>query len=185
MQNITDQSSKCKLLLYHYHGTKGDLLVSFLNLLLSKHEQHVECSTNKKTIECLEVFVTRFLFIKNNDNDENIHLELLGMFSKRPFNDSIQLGYGERILRGAIADILEAGTEPEPFVQTDTGQKAISLVGDLDSSRTRQIRLGEKNNRCTWSEVRKILSRFIEPILTPHTSQPPLDRIFIAFDRQD
>lgn len=187
MQNIADESSKSKSLLHYHYDTKEDLLVAFLDQLLSDYEQRIECTAEKEPTERLVEFVARFVFTGDDDSREDFHLALLEMRSQGPFNDRIraQLDRSDRILRDAVAEILEAGIEAGQFEQVETERTAMLLVAALDGARTRQITLGEENDTYTRTVVEEILAQILEPLLASDISLPSLDETLAALDRQD
>ena len=177
MQDIADECTKSKSLLHYHYDTKADLLVAFLDQLITDYEQRMDCRADQPPGQRLVDFVARFVFTPEDDDREAFHLALLEMRSQGPFNDRIreQLERSDRQLRETAADILSEGIEMGVFEPVDPERTAALLVATLDGARTRQITLGEANDSYTRTVVEEILARVIDPILAEGHSLPSLE----------
>ena len=187
MQDIADESSKSKSLLHYHYDTKEDLLVAFLDQLLSDYEQLMECRADQPPLQRMAEFLARFVITPDDDEREAFHLALLEMRSQGPFNEHIreQLARSDLLLRESAADILEEGIEEGVFEPVDPERTAALLVATLDGARTRQITLGEANNTYTRTVVEEALRQIVEPILAEGVTLPDLDETLAELDRQD
>jgi len=188
MQDIADECSKSKSLLHYHYDTKEDLLVAFLDQLLTDYEQRIECRADQPPEQRLVDFLARFVFTPDDGDRENFHLALLEMRSQGPFNDRIQaqLDRSDRLLRGTVAEILAEGIETGRFEPVDPDRTAALLVAALDGARTRQITLGDSvtdtDDTYTRTVVEEILSQIVDPILA-EGSLPGLDATVAELDR--
>ncbi len=187
MQDIADESSNSKSLLHYHYDTKEDLLVAFLDELLSEYEHRLECQADAEPPQRLMEFLARFVFTGEDDSREQFHLALLEMRSQGPFNDRIQaqLDRSDRMLRTEVAEILTAGIDAGQFEPVDVDRTAMLLVAGLDGARTRQITLGETPAPYTRTVVAELREQIVEPILAPDVTLPSLDETLAARDRQD
>lgn len=195
MQDIADESSKSKSLLHYHYDTKADLLVAFLDDLLTEYEQRIECRADQPPEQRIVDFLARFVFTPADDEREAFHLALLEMRSQGPFNDRIQtqLERSDRLLRETLAEIITDGIDDGTFEQVDPDRTAALLVAALDGARTRQITLGEANelsldkNSVTYTRatVEELLAQIVEPILAEGGTLPDLDTTLAELDRED
>jgi AcrR family transcriptional regulator len=179
MQNIADECSKSKSLLHYHYDTKADLLVAFLDDMLTNYEQRMECHAENPPEQRLVEFVTQFVFDPEEDDRASFHLALLEMRSQGPFNERIQrqLDRSDELLRQRVADILADGIEAGVFESVDVDRVAALLVATLDGARTRQITLddGQPPGTYTRTVAEDVLDRIIDPLLTDDADLPTLD----------
>ncbi|EMA67711.1 TetR family transcriptional regulator [Halorubrum aidingense JCM 13560] len=145
MQDIADECSKSKSLLHYHYDTKEDLLVAFLDHVITDSEARIDAHADDPPTERLAQFVGWFVFEADAVDREAFHIALLELRTQGPFNERIrdQLARSDRLLRGTVADILEAGIEQGVFRDVDVEETAALLVATLDGARTRQITLSE------------------------------------------
>jgi AcrR family transcriptional regulator len=143
MQDIADECSKSKSLLHYHYDTKEDLLVAFLDYVITDSEARIRAHADEPPAERLAGFVGWFVFEADAAEREAFHIALLELRTQGPFNDRIreQLVRSDRLLRGTVADILEAGIESGTFREVDVEETAALVVATLDGARTRQITL--------------------------------------------
>ncbi|WP_418286316.1 TetR/AcrR family transcriptional regulator [Halorubrum sp. DTA46] len=149
MQDIADECSKSKSLLHYHYDTKEDLLVAFLDHVITDSEARIEAHADDPPTERLVQFVGWFVFEPDAVDREAFHIALLELRTQGPFNERIrdQLVRSDRLLRGTVSDILESGIEAGIFRDVDVEETAALLVATLDGARTRQITLsGEAND---------------------------------------
>ncbi|MUW15165.1 TetR family transcriptional regulator [Halorubrum sp. CBA1125] len=196
MQDIADECSKSKSLLHYHYDTKEDLLVRFLDRVISDFECRVERSVGSPPVDRLVAFVGWFVFEPAETDRESFHIALLEMRSQGPFNDRIreQLLRSDRLLRGTAAEILAAGIDADVFRDVDVEETAALLVATLDGARTRQITLGsglgggsdgESNDEAgsapatdgayTRTVAEATLRRIVEPLLAEDVTLPSLE----------
>ncbi|MXR50645.1 TetR family transcriptional regulator [Halovenus sp. WSH3] len=187
MQDIADESEKSKSLLHYHYDTKEDLLVAFLDDLLSDYEQRMACRDGRPPTERLVEFVARFVFTPEDSGREQFHLALLEMRSQGPFNDRIreQLERSDEILRSTAAEIITEGIDSGVFEEVDPERTAALLVATLDGARTRQITLGEANETYTRTVVEQALTQIVGPILEEGVELPDLDAVLADLDRDE
>jgi len=185
MQDIADESEKSKSSLHYHYDTKEDLLVAFLDGLLTDYEQRMACREGQLPTERLVEFLARFVFTPEDTGREQFHLALLEMRSQGPFNDRIreQLERSDELLRSTAAEIIAQGIEAGVFGDVDPERTAALLVATLDGARTRQITLGEANETYTRTVVEQALEQIVEPILVSGVDLPDLDAVLADLDR--
>ncbi|MGZ0747605.1 TetR/AcrR family transcriptional regulator [Haloparvum sp. AD34] len=179
MQDIADECSKSKSLLHYHYDTKEDLLVAFLDHIISDFETKVEESADKPATERVVEFAAWFVFEPEEVERESFHIALLELRSQGPFNDRIreQLERSDEHLRGTAADIIRDGIDSGHFEPIDVDETAALLVAMLDGARTRQITLGRDvldGDAYTHTVAHAAIERVIEPILTPEATLPEL-----------
>ena len=179
MQDIADECDKSTALLHYHYDTKEDLLIAFLDHIITDYEERLAAETDRPPTERLATFLARFVFAPDNDKRESFHLALLEMRSQGPFNDRIraQLERSDVVLRETAAEILQDGIEAGVFEPVDTDRTAAMLVAALDGARTRQITLGEGQPDDTYTRVvvEEVLDQVVEPLLADSVELPPLD----------
>lgn len=187
MQDIADESEKSKSLLHYHYDTKEDLLVAFLDDLISDYEQRMACRDGQPPTERLVEFLARFVFTPEDTGREQFHLALLEMRSRGPFNDRIreQLARSDETLRNTAADIITDGIEAGVFAEVDPDRTAALLVATLDGARTRQITLGEENETYTRTVVEQTLDQIVEPMLVDGVDLPDLEEVLADLDREE
>jgi len=194
MQDIADESEKSKSLLHYHYDTKEDLLVAFLDQLLTDYEQRIACRSDQPPEQRIVDFVARFVLTPEDDDRAAFHLALLEMRSQGPFNDRIreQLHRSDQLLRETAGDIIADGIEAGVFETVNSERTAALLIAALDGARTRQITLGDANTIAldgmeltyTRATVEEILSQILEPILAEECSLPSLEATLAELDRE-
>jgi len=186
MQDIADECSKSKSLLHYHYDTKADLLVAFLDDMLTSYEERTACTSDDSPAERLVEFVAQFVFTPDEDDRVSFHLALLEMRSQGPFNERIQrqLDRSDELLRSRVADILRDGIEAGSFEPVDVDRVAALLVATLDGARTRQITLDDGQPSATYTRAvaEDALDRIITPLLADGTELPSLDATLEGFD---
>ena len=187
MQDIADESEKSKSLLHYHYDTKEDLLVAFLDDLISDYQERMACRADQEPTERLVEFLARFVFTPDDTGREQFHLALLEMRSQGPFNDRIreQLDRSDQTLRTTAADIITDGIEAGVFEAVDPERTAALLVATLDGARTRQITLGDANETYTRTVVEQALAQIVEPMLVEGVDLPDLDAVLAELDREE
>ncbi|GAB7091833.1 hypothetical protein JCM18237_21040 [Halorubrum luteum] len=180
MQDIADECSKSKSLLHYHYDTKEELLVAFLDYVISDFERRVDDRTDQPPAERLMEFVGWFVFDPDETDRESFHIALLELRSQGPFNDRIreQLVRSDRLLRGTVVEILDDGIESGAFREVDVEETAALLVASLDGARTRQITLagGDPSQPpYTRAVAEAVVNRLVEPLLVDEGERPSLD----------
>ncbi|MBP1921453.1 AcrR family transcriptional regulator [Halorubrum alkaliphilum] len=181
MQDIADECSKSKSLLHYHYDTKEDLLVAFLEHIITDSAERIEAHADDPATDRLVAFIGWFVFDADAVDREAFHIALLELRTQGPFNDRIreQLDRSDRVLRGTVAGILESGIEEGVFREVDVEETAALLVATLDGARTRQITLsGTADDGVDPTYTRRVaeasLTRVIDPILAEGVELPPL-----------
>jgi AcrR family transcriptional regulator len=192
MQDIADECSKSKSLLHSHYDTKEDLLVAFLDRVISDFERRVTEAAGDSPAERLVAFVGWFVFEPADTDRESYHIALLELRSQGPFNRRIreQLRRSDRLLRGTVAEILSDGIDAGVFRDVDVDETAALLVATLDGARTRQITLGtglsggstddeadpadDLDVVYTRTVAEATLRRIVEPLLAADATLPSL-----------
>jgi len=174
MQDIADEAGKSKSLLHYHYDTKADLLVAFLDRLLTDFEASVAAGADRPPAERLVEFVSWFVFDPESEERQSFHIALLELRSQGPFDDRIreQLRRSDDQLRGAVADIVSDGIADGTFREVDPEETAALLTAALDGARTRQITLDDDDYTRTVAAA--ALERVIEPILAEGVELPSL-----------
>jgi len=182
MQDIADECSKSKSLLHYHYDTKEDLLVAFLEYIISDSEDRIAAHADDPAVERLVQFVGWFVFAPDEADREAFHIALLELRTQGPFNERIreQLARSDRLLRGTVADILADGIEAGVFRDVDVEETAALLVATLDGARTRQITLAgaerdAEGEGYTREVAEATLRRVVGPLLADGVELPPLD----------
>ena len=191
MQDIADECSKSKSLLHYHYDTKEDLLVAFLDYVVSDSEERIAARADEPPVERLVEFVGWFVFAPDEAEREAFHIALLELRTQGPFNERIreQLARSDRLLRGTVADILADGIEAGVFRDVDVEETAALLVATLDGARTRQITLAgaerdDETEGYTRTVAEATLRRIAEPLLAEGVELPPLDEAIEALRRE-
>jgi AcrR family transcriptional regulator len=186
MQDIADECSKSKSLLHYHYDTKADLLVAFLDDMLTDYEKRMECRADSPPEKRLVEFVAQFVFDPDESDRASFHLALLEMRSQGPFNERIQrqLDRSDELLRQRVADILTDGIEAGVFESVDVDRIAALLVATLDGARTRQITLDDGQPATTYTRTvaEDVLDRVVAPLLTADAELPSLDATLEQLD---
>ena len=181
MQDIADECDKSTSLLHYHYDTKEELLIAFLDSMLSEYETRLGAERDRPPETRLIRFLARFVFDPAEDERQSFHLALLEMRSQGPFNERIreQLKRSDELLRKTVIDILEDGIEAGVFEPIDVNRTAALLVAALDGARTRQITLVEAEDTYTRTVVEELISQVVEPILTDDATLPSLDTVLV------
>ena len=191
MQDIADECSKSKSLLHYHYDTKEDLLVAFLEHIISDSEARIAARADDPPVDRLVQFVGWFVFAPDEADREAFHIALLELRTQGPFNERIreQLARSDRLLRGTVADILADGIETGAFRDVDVEETAALLVATLDGARTRQITLAgsvrdDEPDGYTREVAETALRRIVGPLLAEGGDLPPLDDGIEALRRE-
>jgi len=188
MQVIADECSKSKSLLHYHYDTKEDLLVAFLDHIISDFETKVEESADRPATERIVQFAAWFVFEPEEVERESFHIALLELRSQGPFNERTreQLERSDHHLRETAADIIRDGIDSGHFEPIDVDETAALLVATLDGARTRQITLGRDvlDDAYTHTVAHAAIERVIEPILTPETTLPDLEIVLESMSEE-
>ncbi|MES3162200.1 MAG: TetR/AcrR family transcriptional regulator [Halorubrum sp.] len=181
MQDIADECSKSKSLLHYHYDTKEDLLVAFLEHIITDSAERIDSHADEPPTARLAGFVGWFVFGADAADREAFHIGLLELRTQGPFNERIreQLERSDRLLRGTVADILEDGIEDGVFREVDVQETAALIVATLDGARTRQITLsnsGSEANEPTYTRrvAEATLERVVGPLLADGVEPPTL-----------
>jgi AcrR family transcriptional regulator len=186
MQDIADECSKSKSLLHYHYDTKEELMVSFLDAMLSDYEEKLDSRADQPPVDRLVEFIARFVFTPENTERASFHLALLEMRSQGPFNDRIResLRRSDDLLRDTVVDILEEGIDAGVFETVDPEETAAMLVAMLDGARTRQITLSDADER-TYTQIvaKQALEQVVDPLLVEGIDRPTLDEALDSLDQ--
>ncbi|SEH47422.1 DNA-binding transcriptional regulator, AcrR family [Halopenitus malekzadehii] len=190
MQDIADACSKSKSLLHYHYDTKEDLLVAFLDHLITTFERCVEAGRDRPATERLVEFIAWFGFDPDETDREHFHIALLELRSQGPFNDRIRsrLQRSDRVFRDTVAEIIEQGIEEGVFEPVDVTETAALLVATLDGARTRQITLGELDvdgDTYTRTVARTLIDRVVDPILVDGVELPDVSSVEVLLPRDE
>jgi len=199
MQDIADECSKSKSLLHYHYDTKEDLLVAFLDYVITDSEARIRARADDPPAERLAGFVGWFVFEADAADREAFHIALLELRTQGPFNERIreQLVRSDRLLRGTVADILESGIAAGTFREVDVEETAALVVATLDGARTRQITLtgGDGGGAVDVDDLpeptytRRVaeatLQRVVEPLLAEGVAPPSPESGIDSMLRED
>lgn len=143
MADIADRAGKSKSLLHYHYDTKADLLVSFIEHLLSDFEERIAVTEDAPPEERLLSFVEWFVIDPDEDDRAAFHLALLELRAQGAFNEAFseQLRASDELLRGTVESILREGIESGAFRDVDVEATAAWIIATVDGARTRQITL--------------------------------------------
>ena len=181
MQDIATECEKSTSLLHYHYDTKEELLIAFLDDIITDYERRIPDETDQSPERRLVTFLARFVIAPEDDERKSFHLALLEMRSQGPFNERIreQLARSDDLIRGTAATILRDGIEAGVFEPVDVERTAALLVAALDGARTRQITLGEAQPTETYTRVvvEELLVRVVEPLLADGVTLPSLESV--------
>ena len=187
MQDIADECERSTSLLHYHYDTKDDLLIAFLDGIITDYEQRLAGETERSPEQRLVTFLARFVFEPSEGQRESFHLALLEMRSQGPFDEHIRdrLERSDTILRETAAEILRAGVETGVFDPVDPDRTAALLVAGLDGARTRQITLGDGQPTDTYTRVvvEELLAQVVDPLLAAGVDRPGLDTVLANLGR--
>lgn len=188
MRDIADACSKSKSLLHYHYDTKEDLLVAFLDRLISTFERQAARGADRPASERLVEFIAWFTFGPDATDREHFHVALLELRSQGPFNDRIrdQLRRSDRMFRETVAGIIECGIEEDAFRPVDVMERAALLVATLDGARTRQITLGGMEidgDTYTRTVAHAAITEIVDPMVTNGTVLPELSEVTVRLPR--
>jgi AcrR family transcriptional regulator len=187
MQDIADEFDRSKSSLHYHYDTKEELLVSFIDHILSDFEELVEDSKAAPPDERLAAFVDWFVFGPDEADRERFHVALLELRAQGPFTETYreQLRRSDTQLVETVAEMLEDGIEAGVFAETDPEATATLIVAALDGARTRQITLEDDSYTDRVSD--SLLSHVIGPLLCDSTPESfaALGRDSTVFSRPD
>jgi AcrR family transcriptional regulator len=187
MQDIADEFDRSKSSLHYHYDTKEELLVAFIDHILTDFEERVEASKPAPPDERLSAFVDWFVFGPDETDRERFHVALLELRAQGPFSDAYreQLRRSDELLVDTVAEMLREGIEAGVFAETDPDSTATLIVAALDGARTRQITLQDDSYTDRVQET--LVEEVIGPLLresTPETFME-LGRESGVFDREE
>ncbi len=189
MQDIADECDKSTALLHYHYDTKDDLLVAFLDGIITDYEQRLAGETERSPEQRLVTFLARFVFEPSEGHRESFHLALLEMRSQGPFDERVRdrLERSDTVLRETAAEILRAGVETGVFDPVDPDRTAALLVAALDGARTRQITLGDGQPEGSYTRVvvEELLAEVVDPLLGAGADRPTLDTVLGNLERDE
>lgn len=160
MQDIADEAGKSKSLLHYHYDTKQDLLVAFLEHLLSWFDQKMAEIDAETPDERLTGLVDRLLPGEDDEEWERFHRGLLELRTRAPYTEAYraQLRRNKGFLQGRFEEILEDGIAAGEFREVDTEETARFIVSALDGARSSRVTLGDDDDQ---RAVRAGLERFV------------------------
>lgn len=179
MQDISDACDKSTSLLHYHYNTKEDLLVAFLDQLLSEYQQYTQSRTDLPPVDRLIEFIGWYVILPSETDRTSYHAALLEFRSQGPYNDRIRqrLQSSDTLQRKTAAEILHHGIDEGVFHPIDVDQTAALLVATLDGARTRQLTLGDSFSNTFYTKLvaEAVLERLIQPLLTENAPTPDFD----------
>lgn len=159
MQDIADEAGKSKSLLHYHYDTKQDLLVTFLEHLLSWFSQKMSEMDAETSTERLEALVDRLL--PGEDEEwERFHRALFELRAQAPYTEAYreQLRRNKGFLQGQFVEIIQDGVDSGEFRAVDAESTARFIVSALDGARSSRVTLGDDADQ---QAVREGLREFI------------------------
>ena len=165
MQHIADHLGKSTSLLHYHFDTKEDLLVAFIDHIISKFREEHLPPDDLPPEERLREFLDLWVFDPDEQERAAMHLALLELRSRGPFNEAYreQLVRSDELLRGTIEEILRDGVESGAFESVDPEPTARMIAAALDGARTRQITLDDPAYTPTVRD--ELADRLVEQLL--------------------
>ncbi|MCU4743345.1 TetR/AcrR family transcriptional regulator [Natronoglomus mannanivorans] len=155
MQNIADKFEKSKGLLHYHFDSKEELLIAFIDYLLSEFEQDIasiEGPPDKK----LDEFIERFVVVADADDRQALHLALLELRAQSPFNDRFRehLARSDTIVRDTVAEIVRDGITQGVF-RADAEPEVVAqlVLASMDGARTRGLTIGDETYPAAVSDA--------------------------------
>ncbi|QSG03538.1 TetR/AcrR family transcriptional regulator [Natranaeroarchaeum sulfidigenes] len=165
MQQIADEAGKSTSLLHYHFDTKEELLVAFIDHLITEFEATVAPDEDESPTERLRQFLDLWVLEPDETDRTALHLALLELRSRGPFNEAYreQLARSDELLRTTVAEIVQDGIEQDVFREVDPEGTARLIVATLDGARTRQITLDDPEY--TRGVREQLEEQFVEGLL--------------------
>lgn len=140
IQNIANEFEHSKTLLYYHYDGKDELLVDFLDYVLTQFLASLPDSTESPRGE-LEDIVDLLL---PTTMDEELYQVMLAMFELRvnaPHDETVREQYlvVDRELRDLLEDVLSRGIEAGDFRDVNVAVEAESILSLLIGTRARRL----------------------------------------------
>ena len=166
MQKIADESNKCKSTFHYHYNTREELLVSFLEYLLTKFKEKIKIE-GKNPTEQLNTLIDKMIYGNLDESAKDhmaFHRDLFELRSQAPYNQAFkeQLTKNEEFIRQEIAKIINKGIEKNEFKDVNSQKIAALIVASIDGARIRQITTNEIN---ALKQVKNSLNQVINNIL--------------------
>ncbi|APX96762.1 TetR/AcrR family transcriptional regulator [Natronorubrum daqingense] len=145
MQAIADEFDKTKGVLHYHYDTKQDLLVSFLEYLLSAFQENIAVD-GADPAERLEALIETLLFgppERGRFDHWELTTAMLEIRSEAPHNNEFrrQLSRNYETVEATVVAIVEAGIEQGIFRDVDPEQVATLLLASINGARIYQVTL--------------------------------------------
>jgi AcrR family transcriptional regulator len=160
MQDIADEAGKSKSLLHYHYDTKQDLLVAFLEHLLSWFDAKLEEMDAETPAERLSALTDRMLPSEDDEEWERFHRALLELRTQAPYTDAYreQLRRNKGFLQRRFEELIEDGIAAGEFRDVDAEETARFIMSALDGARSSRVTLGDDADQ---QAVRTGLEEFV------------------------
>lgn len=162
MQKIAEMTDKCKATIHYHYNTKEELLISFLDYLVSNFRDWT-VKENADPLEKLNSLLDKMIFGGTNTSIEehiDIHRALIELRSQAPYKEEIQeqTTRNEKHIRTVIADIIKEGIDQGVFRDVEPEKIAAMIFASLDGARIRRI---TTNEDFALEQIREALDDYI------------------------
>lgn len=142
MEDIAAESEKSKAALHYHYESKHDLLVAFLEDLLSSFTAELDAVEGSSATERFRALVGLFLESEEEESDRRFETAVLEMKAQGPYDEAFRerLDEFDAALSERFADVFAAGVESGEFREDlDVDAAADFVVTVLNGAHTRQV----------------------------------------------
>lgn len=145
MQDIADEAGKSKSLLHYHYDTKQDLLVAFLQHLLSRFDERITEIGAESPDERLVELIGRLVPSEDDEEWERFHRALLELRTQAPYTEAYleQLRRNKGFIQRRVEEVIEDGIASGHFRDVDPERTARFILSALDGARSTRVTLGD------------------------------------------
>lgn len=145
MQDIADESEKSKAALHYHYESKHELLLSFLDYLLSEFTDTLDEVDGDSPTGRLVALVDTILAPAGETPDQEFQTAILEIKAQGPYDEAFQAKLREfdRLLTGRFQEIVRAGIDQDEFREdVDPEATAEFFVTVFNGAQTRYAAIG-------------------------------------------
>lgn len=172
MSDIAEASGTSTALLHYHYDTKEDLLVAFLEHVISQIESDLSEAVTPDPLDRLKHLIELYVLRPAEDERIAFHTALLELRTQAPHNERYRERFAEadRLLQARLVEIITDLTEAGLIDGPDTESLAVLILATLDGARTRQITVGDPE----YSS--RVYAAFVDGVLLPLLSDEGVER---------
>lgn len=145
MADIADQFEKSKGMLYYHYDGKEEILNDFFAYLCRRLERSLDEGASQEPHAELRSLIDRVLPPDIDDDQLRFRQAYFEIRSQAPYNRSYhnQIQRSDELLRGAIADCIQAGVESGAFNEVDPDTQADLILSTIHGTMERGVTLND------------------------------------------